>query len=391
MKKKNLAITSLMMCLTLSGCGTTLGENTGIFFSEMKAVMDVWFSSSSSSSATKTEDTRAKLDSVTDFTVKEDGTYTFTGTDSAAYYVITVCASDATEDDDTYLYSSSRIDEDGSGTYTGNVLEMFTINYGEYLVKCFAYPEIGDEENAKSAAEVATLTVTGDLEDPQVEYFWNIFDGTLTLQIANMTTYDETCVPDSVDFTITAEDGTTTDVTLDEVADANNSIAVSDLSEGSYSITAVAHTSNEYANSTDSNEVNVAKEAEFGKDNVKSDGYTYTNTGLGHGYSWPIGTKTFDPTKESSLGTYSGADFVTTPADSTLGTKDNSVYSFTFICAVGFGESGWMSLYDDGTCAAYNDTSGPVSASSVSGTWYENEDGTITINWDMNSVEVSLS
>ena len=391
--KKKLLMTALsvLLCLSLTACGTTLGENTGIFFKEVGEVIAVYTSSSSSSSSSSTtEDTGEALASVTDFTVTEDGDYSFTGNEEATYYIITICDVDATEDEDTYLYSSSRIEEDGSGTYTGNVFEMFTIPYGEYLVKCFAYPEIGDEDLTKSAAEVAELGVYGELADPQIEYFWDIFTQTLSLQLGNISDYTQTCLPDSIDITIAGADGSSQTLTIESPTEDNIEISTSDITEGTYTITAVAYTTNECATNSQTAEVTAASDVEFGIDNVISDAYSYTNTGLGHGYSWPVGTKTFDPTTSSSLGAYSGTDFFTEVAESTLGTTDLSVYSFTFTMAVGFGETGWMELYSDGTCAAYNDTSGPVSASSVEGTWYWNEDGTtITINWNMSSVEVS--
>ena len=390
MKKKLTIILSLLLCLTLTACGTTLGENTKVFFSEMGEVVDVWTSANNTSKKTEsTEGSAEKLTSVSDFTVTDDGNYSFTGTSDATYYVVTVCDSSATDDSDTYLYSSNRIDEDGSGTYSGNLYEMFTINYGKYLVKCFAYPEIGDDTHSRSAATTATLTVTGELLEPQVEYFWNCYDNTLTLQLANTASYSETCLPDTVDIVITGEDGASQSLTMEAPDASNNSIQATGLTAGSYSITAQAHSSNEYLTAADTAVVTVATDVEIANDNLVSSAYSYTNKGLGHGYSWPVGTKSYNPTATSSLGSYNGTDFVTEPADSTRGTTDKSVYSAEFSFAVGFGESGWLELYSDGTCAAYNDTSGPVSASKVTGTWYMNDDEeTITINWDMDSVEV---
>ncbi len=170
---------------------------------------------------------------------------------------------------------------------------------------------------------------------------------------------------------------------------SNNSIQATGLTAGSYSITAQAHSSNEYLAATDTAVVTVATDVKIANDDLVSSAYSYTNKGLGHGYSWPVGTKSYNPTTASSLGSYNGTDFITEPADSTRGTTEKSVHSAEFSFAVGFGESGWLELYADGTCAAYNDTSGPVSASKVTGTWYMNDDEeTITINWDMDSVEV---
>lgn len=242
-----------------------------------------------------------------------------------------------------------------------------------------------------SAREIIELTVAGELASSEIEYFWNIFSGTLTFQLGNISDYALTCVPDTVEIQLTGADGTSHTFTMEEISEENTKLTTSEIGEGSYRITAVAHSSSDYVTNSDTEEVTVAAEVSFGGDNLVSDAYSYTNTGLGHGYSWPVGTGSFDPTGSSSLGTYSGTDFVTTPADSTEGTTADSLHSFTFEAAIGFGENGWMELYSDGTCAAHNYTSGPVNASSVEGTWYLNEDGvTITINWNMESVEVSL-
>ena len=97
-----------------------------------------------------------------DFRVGADGSYSFTGSEGAEYYLLYFCAPDATSDNDSFLYSSSPINEDGSGTYTGQCSDLFDYAYGEYLVKVFAFPDITSEDYSMSTAASASYTYSGE-------------------------------------------------------------------------------------------------------------------------------------------------------------------------------------------------------------------------------------
>ncbi len=127
MRKRNLFGLVLMvcaLCLACTACSTTLVENTETYFSTTSSILSTLFSSSSQTStetgtsSVTTDSDAIQLDAPTNLTIDEEGNYSFTGVEDADYYLLYFCDLDATEDSDTFIYSSEPIQEDGSGTYS---------------------------------------------------------------------------------------------------------------------------------------------------------------------------------------------------------------------------------------------------------------------------------
>lgn len=76
--------------------------------------------------SSSTADAGNQLATPTDFTVDENGSYSFTGVEDAEYYLLYFCDPTATGDDDSYIYTSGPINANSSNTYSGSCADEFS-------------------------------------------------------------------------------------------------------------------------------------------------------------------------------------------------------------------------------------------------------------------------
>ena len=430
MKKRTNVFYALLvvMCLGLSAC-TTAGDNTAEYFSQISSKLEILTSSSSSSDSDSTADSdTTPLDAPGDFTLDEDGSYSFTGVEDADYYLIYMYDENDTESD-SYAYISTNIDEDGSGTYSGSLYDFNeSYAYSAYSVEVKAYPSSSDEEHGTSEAATAEFTVSGEVVDPEFSYIWSCFTDELTVNFENVSSYDSSAYPSSVTITLTNEDDSSDVVTttVDEVTSETSTIVVSDVTlDATYDVSADATWDETYVTnasaSVDLGSITLASDA-----NAASEGYVYSS-GIYSYMDYPLMAYNFNVTDGGELATYTytetsgGYDFMTgetteevtttmeviytaTPTD----TEDGDLYTFTWTAANSDGSdlssspmgdgglsvaTGTLHIYEDGTflmeCDAALISEGFSNsyhdASSIEGSWVDNGDGTITMAFDVST------
>ncbi len=397
MRKLNilgLALMTGVLSLTCTACSTTVADNTESYFSNVSSILKTLFSSSSTStdeaSETTTDSDTVKLDAPSNFSIDEDGNYSFTGVDGADYYLLYFCDMDATEDTDTFIYSSEPIYDDGSETYSGQASDSFQYGYGEYLVKVFAFPSISDSEHSMSTAATGTYTYTGEQSAPELYYYWNTFEETMGVQIANMDSYLYEAYPDQVDITFTnvSDSSDTITLTIEEVSDDNYGVTTDALTKGeTYEVTAVATSTNEFVTNPTSDTTTI-EGLTLGDSHLFTFGYSYSDGFANDIFNWPVLVEDFDLENGGSAGSaatnFGTTSFTVTPADSITA---GSSYSYTL--QAGSWAEGILELYSDGTFLADETGGGPVNASYISGTWYDNGDGTATLNYDHSTIVIN--
>lgn len=402
MKLRKLLSLLLMVCvlgLLCTSCATTALDNITTYYAEVGAVMDDWFASSTSAdgSATESQSTAAKLDTPADFTLSENGDYSFTGVANADYYLVYLCAPDATGDSDPFLFSSNSIAATGTGgeTYSGNIDDLVQYGYGEYLVKVFAFPSLNDSAHAMSTAATASYSFSGAQDAPVVDYLWNTFDSTVDVQVSNIADYMYQAYPDSVEvtFTNTADSADTVVVTVEELS-ADHYNAVSDaLTPGAtYDITAVAHSENAYVTNPTSDTTQVAQGVTFDGHNVISANYYYTDGIARNSFSYPQYVDRFDLTNGGVFDCgNSSISFNFTAAPTTTSAGSAYTYSMTSDNRPFAIKDGTLELYTDGTFRfdQYSEMP-PQGPSHIEGIWTDNGDGTANLSFDHSTLRTSL-
>ena len=398
-KLLSLLLTAGVLGLLCTSCATTALDNINTYYDEVEAVMDDWFASSTSAggSATESQSTAAKLDAPADFTLSENGDYSFTGVANADYYLVYFCAPDATGDSDPFLFSSNSIAATGTGgeTYSGNIDDLVQYGYGEYLVKVFAFPSLNDSAHAMSTAATATYSFSGAQDAPVVDYLWNTFDGTVDVQVSNIADYMYQVYPDTVEvtFTNTADAADAVVVTVEDLS-ADHYNAVSDaLTPGAtYDITAVAHSESAFVTNPTSDTTQVAQGVTFDGHNVISANYYYTDGIARNSFSYPQYVDRFDLTNGGVFNCGNSSisfNFTATPTAASAGsaytysmTSDNRPFSI---------KDGTLELYTDGTFRfdQYSEMP-PQGPSHIEGIWTDNGDGTANLSFDHSTLRTSL-
>ena len=402
MKLRKLLSLLLMVCvlgLLCTSCATTALDNINTYYAEVGAVMDDWFASSTSAdgSATESQNAAAKLDTPADFTLSENGDYSFTGVANADYYLVYFCAPDATGDSDPFLFSSNSIAATGTGgeTYSGNIDDLVQYGYGEYLVKVFAFPSLNDSAHAMSTAATATYSFSGAQDAPVIDYLWNTFDGTVDVQLSNIDTYMYQAYPDSVEvtFTNTADPSDTVVVTIEDLSADHYSATSDALTRGAtYDITAVNHSENAYVTNGTSDTAQVAQGVTFGGHNVISADYYYTDGIARNSFSYPQYVDRFDLINGGVFNCGNSSisfNFTATPTAASAGsaytysmTSDNRPFAI---------QDGTLELYTDGTFRfdQYSEMP-PQGPSHIEGIWTDNGDGTANLSFDHSTLRTSL-
>lgn len=419
MKKKSVSLAVLVLSsMMLTACGSTVQENTEDYFRSTGAIVKLLFSNSEDQVKEKLEakrnveeeEKKTALDAPSNFTVDDEGNYSFDSVEGAQYYLIYLCDPDAVSDDDTFLYFSDQIKEDGSGTYTGNLKDLMNYGYQEYLVKCYAFPDLMDEAYASSTASTAGYAISGKQSAPEIYYCWDAYRGVMGVQIGNIDTYEFEAYPQEVTVTFinTEDNSDVKELLISDVSADNYKIESDDFEKGkTYKVTAAAATDNQYITNSVSDETLVADSITLGDCNLYTFGYEFDD-GFDRGlFNWPMVGEKFDP-EEGGVGgistAYSIAAYAPGRRDFELILEpkeavEGSVYSYEghielvyqaldneVIGAVSkliFD----ISLYQDGTLSGSATGAGGIVSSTIKGNWIENTDGTLTLNYDHGTLE----
>lgn len=387
---------AVSLCLGCTACGTSVADNTGIYFDQVSTVLGNLFNSgnvANSNTSHTTASSGTQLAAPKDFTVDTSGNYSFSGSEGAEYYLLYFCAPDATSDEDSFLYSSSPIKDDGSGIYSGQCADLFDYAYGEYLVKVYAFPDLTDSSHSMSTAATSSYSFSGTQSAPEIYYYWNTFDGTMGVQVANMDTYLYESYPDKVDviFTNTANNSDVVTITIDNVS-PNNYGAVSDaLTRGAtYDVTAVATSESAYVTNPTSDTTTVASALLLGDCHQFTLGYYYYDGFANDIFKWPIVGENFDPETGGEIGSaIGGFGGVTVFSVSPVETSAGSAYSYELTVGAMMPLTGRLELYPDGTFKANDEGFGPFQTSVIGGTWVDNGDGTLTLNYDHSNIDIT--
>ena len=359
---------SVLLALALTGCSTTVGTNWGIYTRYMKQILG-----GSNTKTTATTSSSASIattiDAPASFTVDGD-TYTFSGVDNAAQYLIYLCEKGSENDDDDYKFSGV-INANGSSEYTGSISELTNCAYGEYTAKIFAVAS----DYTMSKGVLADYSISGTLPAPELAYSYD-GHGILTLQLANSSDYDATATPDSIKVTISGP--VEQEVTFDEgFADFD----VEKLEAGDYTITAVASSSSEWVTAPES-EAGVLN-VTLGTDEIASDNYTKPQGGMGAGWDIKPTDLSFAEGESGFTFKIGDVDFFKTTA--TLADTPDEGADYTYTLAKGDANTPFdvdmsLNLMSDGSAELSVSAGGPISAARKYGTWVNNG-GTIEVTW----------
>lgn len=379
MKKQILLVTVLVLtfCLIASGCSTSMMTNAKEYYNNTTAILSQ-LTAGNKSGEKKADTAAAPLDTPSNFSVDEAGNYSFEGVANADYYLIYFCAPDAAADDENFLYSSEPIPAHAeSNSYTGVCRDVIKAPYGEYQARVLAVPALSDSSHSMSQAVSTAYTQVGAQSAPALEYFWDPFINTLTVQLANADAYAYEAYPERIDITVTnmnnAEDQVS--LTLEGIADGNKEVATDALTKGeTYHISAVAVSDTPYVTNKVSDESVAAENLTLGDLNILSAGYSYRQSS----FTYPLLWENFDLKNggaSPAMVTYEEYTLDCTPVAATSG----SAYSYSYTARPFVVVSGMLELHEDGTVLCYNKNSPPVADAEISGVWIDNGDGTATI------------
>jgi hypothetical protein len=388
---------ALALMIGCTACSSTVVENTRLYFTNTGTVLSTLFSSGKGAdkkptSSGESSSSGEALATPTDLKVDADGNYSFTGVDNADYYLLYFCAPDATEDGDTFIYSSQPINSNSSNAYSGVCAEEFQYGFGSYLVKVFAFPKLTDSDHTMSSAATASYSYSGDLSAPEINYFWNPFDGTMGVQVGNLDTYQFEVYPDQVDITFTNVEDSSDVVTLtiEDVTTDNYAAQTSALTAGAtYTLTASATSSDSLVLNGTSEINTISDSLTLGETSLYTPVYTYSDGFANNIFNWPLGCAAFDLANGGSAGTgvaMRNYDIMVTPTATNAGAS----YSYELAIPANWGDmTGTFDLKADGTFHMENKGGGPVNASTIDGTWVDNGDGTATLSYDHSSIVIN--
>ncbi len=438
MKKKQLLAIALFMSasMVLAGCSSTVVSNTEQYFSLMSTRLSNWGNKAESEdTAAETEeedDAEDHLSSPANFVINSDGSFSFDEVESADYYVISLYdnASESTD----YMAISDTISGTGTGTVTGNLSDYFEFGLADLRVEVVAYPALTDKEYRQSKASSCEYLNSGEVAEPEFEWRWDYFSGTLSVELINIEAYEYTAYPEIVTFTLTNQNDssdayifTLEDANLDAYGEEVYYTSVSEITtDTSYSLTAVGNwredavTNNEIT--VDVGTIDISSEK-----NAISERYGYINEDVYMSFDYPTVAENFSLTEGGDAGTWANMSSGYSPFGSThlsFGTDDahytatvatteaGAAYTYDIVVQLEEGkmETSWsgeadsmtgtLNLYEDGTLTleldyylvGINEISGgrqELVGSKISGTWLDNGDGTVTLSYDYSSIELT--
>lgn len=391
---KKIAVMSMIaiMCIVCTGC-TSAVTNADNYFSNTSTILAQIFSGNDSATKSSDEKTDAvsgiALQTPGNFSVNENGEYSFNGVENAALYILYFC-DPQDSNPNSYMYSSVAITaEDGVEKYTGKCSDIVQFAYGEYDVKVRAFPTMGDEVYTMSDYATCQYTYAGTQDDPQIEYFWNTFDSTLTVQISNIDAYTYEAYPDELVLTFTNvnDEAEKVEVSFTDISDEQSSFKVDTLKRGeTYQITAFTESKNNCVTNPVSDTVLVAEEVTAGDLNVISDQYACSDGIDGGRLNYPRIYTELNLNEEGKAGDISlQYPIQTKPIAANAGAS----YSFDVVIEMtGKTLEGSLELKSDGSFELREFGSGPCAPSSIGGFWLDNGDGTATLCYDESTISI---
>lgn len=378
-------MTVVLFAAFACACSTTAFSNLGSYFDHVGEVLAGSDSGGPSSSGGNTE--RTPLATPSGFTIA-GGEYSFTGVDNATAYVLSMYDADSAGEE---AVATATIDVASSGnSYSGRLSDLMSYAYGSYSVELVAYASRVSEYTDSEPA-TASMTVTGALSAPQIEYSWN--GSTMTFQLGNASVYATEVIPDAVQITITdttdpAGSATASLTSVDTSSARNNNVEV-ELSVGhAYTVSAVAESGSAYVTAAESEVFTLTldnlPDGELQSDDFEEQGGWGPGGPGGPGGNVSISVSTVESFAE-------GADTVTvnitamnspyvltgTLSDTPTAGSD---YTYSLSGRGGMGEAitGMLEILSDHTVTCTVDGFGPFSSENASGTW-ELVDGNIVV------------
>lgn len=198
-----LLITALALTL-LSGCATHVGEHTRTYFQQMQNVAETAANAKKAESGAAVEaavpvDENA-LPAPANLSVDEQGNYSFDAVEGAQYYYLYVYDSAS----GVSATAQTKIMDDGSASYSGNLGDFVRLTYGEWSVRATAYPDFDNSDLTASPEAKTSYVMTGAVEpgEPSFYYMWTVVSGTLEIKLDGLN-YSGTAWPTDVTLTLT--------------------------------------------------------------------------------------------------------------------------------------------------------------------------------------------
>ncbi len=384
---------AILVC-SLAACSTTAGTNAKDYFKNTSDVLKLLFASGDENNASELVKTASGVEQLAapgNFTVGADGNYAFTGVENAEYYLIYLCAPDAVNDDDSYIYCSQPIGGVDTNEYEGKLADLLQYAFGEYLVKVLAFPDLTSSSYEMSKPASVSYTYSGNQNAPELSYYWNTFDNTMSVQVTNLSVYQYQAYPDVVEvtFTNTSDSADTVTELIESVSATNFSVVTDKLKRGqSYTITAVAKSSSQFVLNPTSDTTIVSEGLTVGDASILVGNYSYSDGFANNIFCYPRACSSFNLAGGSAGTITSGfggsVDFSCTP----IATSAGSAYSYTVSVNSMMTLVGSMELKTDGTFTMSLPGAGPLEQSTTSGIWKDNGDGTATLSYDPSNVVI---
>ncbi len=428
MKKNRCIALCLVLALVFSmtAC-TTARENIEKYFSEVNGKLKILTGASASDKKT-VDNSKSALPTPANFTLAEDGTYSFGAVEGADNYVV-------------YMYDAAtgegRFNSLPTTVTSGNLRDLIDYAYGIYDVQVVAYPAATDKTYKKSEPAHVSFTCKGEVPAPEYAYRWDCFTKEFGVQLINVTTYNASAFPKKTDITLTGADGSEVKLSMENISLADNvfTVTAENLPAGSYSLT-VETVWDEAVVTNSKLESDLGTIELLDNANAMTEGYGYLNTEVYTTLDYPT-VADFDPQQGGSIGTWyyfenwkmsykgvvsvatfgeRGVEDVAYTAVPMENVTEGSVYSFDIELQ---NASGKISLYDgffyhdqnkgygtlelkaDGTfvleiLGSVQEESaqgggmgfggrGGVPHGSIQGTWLENGDGTVKLSYNRSS------
>lgn len=308
------AALALCLCFVLAGCSSSLASNSDIYFTQLGQKINIWLDSigapgsgsASSEGISEVDDGKIALSTPGNWTVSGDGSYAFDAVDGAAYYIVYLY--DKQDDSGSFAYMSQNIDEDGSGTYSGKLADLFGYCFGQYDAEVIAYPAVGEKDYKKSAAAECDFTVVGEVPEANIGYLWDCFTGTLGIELINIENYGASSFPTSVQVTFTNEADPSDVITLGfENASIEEDVfyaSTQDVTmDATYAISAVLSWNEEIVTNAHAT-LDLGTVTTASDKNAMTDGYGYLNSEIYLSMDYPMVVTDFNPEVGGSAGTW---------------------------------------------------------------------------------------
>lgn len=393
-KKTAVSLMIVGLCGCLNACNTTAVSNANSYFANVKSILK---DMNAGQKVTKTveakEEIANRLEAPTEYVISKDGGFSFQGVENADYYVIYFCAIDAVDEDADFISSSEAIKDKGTPgeTYTGSFEDIMQYAYGTYLTKVVAFPKLEDSEHSQSLAATGEYSVSGAIEEPVIDYFWNTFNGEMSVQLTNAANYEYQAWPDQIDITFANMEEASDTLTLSftDISSDIGGISTTDLTPGeTYRVTVETTTENPQVTNQIIDSV-LAEELVVGENNLVTRDFVYSDGFIRDAFKFPRAIAGFNLAEGGSVGEAKGDFGYFTMEAVPVSASAGSLYTYDVSTVINvWNVVGTMELKADGTFAMKISGEGPVVNGYIRGTWHEDGEGTVALSYDGSSVVI---